>query len=131
MSYRLIYVGLAALAVAAVALTVAFAPEGETTELPRPIEAVFPRPNERVIRQTTIDVDLEVGYEADIFVDGIQLPTGEVAYVEATGVYRWGPRIDSVLMTAWTPGDHTVRVDWERVVDTPSTGSFEWTFRVQ
>ncbi len=131
MSYRLIYAGLAALVVAVVALAIAFAPEGESTEIPPPIEALFPRPNERVIRQTSIDVDLEVGYEAEIFVDGIAIPEREISFVDATGVYRWSPRPDSVVMTAWSPGDHVVRVEWTRIVDTPRSGTFEWTFRVQ
>ena len=130
-SYRLIYIGLGALVVAVVALGFVFAPTGEDTELPAPFEAVFPEPNSSVIRQTTIDVDLEFGYEAQIFVDGFALPPSEVNYVDATGVYRWSPRPDSAVMQDWQPGEHTVRVEWERIVDAPITGSYEWTFRVQ
>lgn len=131
MSYRLIYVALGALAVAVVALGVLFAPEGESTELPAPIEDVFPEPNSSVIRQTTVDVDMAFGYEAQIFVDGFALPPSEVSFVEATGVSRWSPRLDSAVMPDWEPGDHTVRIEWERVVDAPLRGTFEWTFRVQ
>lgn len=131
MSYRWIYLGLGALVVAVIAVGVAVAPTGETTEIPPPIESVYPRPNETVIRQTTVDVDLEVGYEAEIYVDGFLLPAAEVGYVDATGVYRWSPRIDSVFMAAWAPGEHHVRVEWTRIIDAPLSGSFEWTFRVQ
>lgn len=116
---------------ATVALGIAFAPEGEQTELPSPIEDVFPVPNNSVIRQTSIEVDLEVGYEATIFVDGFALPPNEVAFAEGTNVYRWSPAITSAIMSEWQPGEHTVRVEWTRIVGSPLTGEFEWTFRVQ
>jgi hypothetical protein len=131
MSYRMIYLGLGALLVAIVALGIAFAPEGDVTELPPPLEAVLPVPSNSVIRQTSIEVDLEVGHEATIFVDGFALPANEVTFVEATGVYRWAPSVTSTVMTEWTPGEHVVRVEWVRVVGAPLTGSFEWVFRVQ
>jgi hypothetical protein len=130
-NYRLIYIGLGALAVAVVALTVAFAPNGTPTELPPPIEDVFPLPNNSVIRQTTVEVDLEVGYEATIWVDGFALPPNEIGYADATGVYRWTPALTSSVMSEWSPGNHTVRVDWLHTIGTPTTGTFEWTFRVQ
>jgi hypothetical protein len=131
MRYRMIYLGLAALAVAVVSLGIAFTPEGEVTEIPAPIESVVPAPNGSVIRQTTVEVDLEFGYEATIFVDGFALPENEVTFVEATGVYRWAPGPASTVTAEWEPGEHTVRVEWARVVDSPVTGTFEWSFRVQ
>lgn len=131
MRYRITYAVLAVLAVGVAALGFVFAPEGGVTELEPPIEAVFPLPNNSVIRQTTVDVDLEVGYEATIFVDGYAIPPGELAYSDATGVYRWAPSVRSAVMTQWEPGEHDVRVDWVRVVGSPVEGTFEWTFRVQ
>ena len=131
MQYRLVYVGLGALLVAVVALGIAFAPEGEVAEIPAPIESVFPAPNSSVIRQATIEVDLEVGYEATIVVDGFPIPPNELTLVDATGVYRWAPGPLSTIMPDWQPGEHTVEVRWTRVVDAPLTGEFSWTFRVQ
>lgn len=129
--YRFLYIGLGALVVAVVSLGIAFAPEGDRTELPEPIEAVFPLPNNSVIRQTTVEVDLQVGYEASIFVDGFAIPANEINFSDGTNVYRWGPTLTSAMMTEWTPGEHTVRVEWRAVTGTPVTGEFEWTFRVQ
>ncbi|MGH8910931.1 MAG: hypothetical protein ACRDVD_00335 [Acidimicrobiia bacterium] len=127
MSYRLLYVGLGLLAVAAVALGVVFTQEGDPVELPPPIEAVSPDPGSTVIRQGTVEVDLEIGYEATIFVDGVPIP--DPSFVPGTGVYSWSPTPASAVMTEWTPGDHTVVVEWRRITGTPAVGSFEWSFR--
>ncbi|HSJ35777.1 MAG TPA: hypothetical protein VLB85_12060 [Acidimicrobiia bacterium] len=127
MSYRLIYAGLGLLAIAVVALGVAFAQEGDAVDLPNPIEAVSPLPGDRVIRQTSVQVDLAVGYVADLFVDGFPV---DAAFVDATGVYSWSPSPTSPIMTEWSPGEHTVRVEWRRISGSPEFGSFEWTFRV-
>lgn len=129
MTYRLIYGGLGLLAVAAIALGVALNREGEPVELPGPIEAVSPAPGSSAIRQATLEIDLEVGYEATIVVDGFPVPNPD--FVPGTGVYTWEPRPDSPVMTEWTPGEHAVRVEWRRVSGNPDFGSFEWTFRVQ
>lgn len=129
MPYRLVYVGLGLLAMAAVALGVVLAREGSPVELPAPLEAVSPDPGETVIRQAVVEVDLEVGYEATLFVDGMPIP--DATFTSATGVYSWAPHPNSAVITQWMPGEHTVRVEWTRVSGSPDVGSFEWTFRVQ
>lgn len=128
MPYRLLYVGLGLLAVAAIAVGVVLNQEGEPVELPGPLESVSPAPGDSVIRQTAVEVDLEVGYQATLYVDGMPIPGA--TYESATAVYRWAPSADSAVMNQWTPGDHTVRVEWFRVTGTPDVGSFEWSFRV-
>ena len=129
--YRMIYGVLAVVALSIAALGFVFAPEGGVTTLEPPIEEVFPLPNNAVIRQTTVEVDLEVGYEATIFVDGFAIPPGELSFSDATGVYRWAPFPGSLVMDGWEPGDHVIRVEWVRIVGSPLRGDFEWTFRVQ
>lgn len=125
--YRLIYLGLGLLVIAVVALGAAFAREGEAVEIPYPIEAVTPEPNATVIRQGVVEVDLDVGYEAVIYLDGFPV---SATFVEATGVYSWAPTPSDPVMAAWTPGEHTVRVEWFKITGVPETGSFEWSFRV-
>lgn len=127
--YRLIYIGLGLLVIAAVALGAALARDGQTIELPGPIESVSPAPGARVIRQAVVEVDLEVGYEATVFINGSPVP--DATFVEGTGVYSWSPSPGSPIMNEWTPGEHTVRVEWRRITGTPDFGEFEWTFRVQ
>ena len=127
-SYRLVYLGLGLLAVAAVALGVVFAQDGEPVEIPRPLESISPTPGSTIIRQGAVEIDLEVGYEATIYIDGFPIP--DPTFVEATGVYSWAPHPGSAVMNEWIPGDHTVRVEWKRITGTPDVGVFEWTFRV-
>lgn len=129
--YRLIYTGLGLLVVAIVSLAFVFAPRGTRAPLPEPVEAVFPKPNDSVIRQTHIEVDLAVGYDGTLEVDGYPVPADEMTFVEATGVLRWGPSPTGVVLTEWAPGSHTVTVRWNRVFDLPDAGEFTWEFRVQ
>jgi hypothetical protein len=129
--YRLIYVGLGALAVAVVALGLAFGGGGEPIPLPEPVEAVFPLPGDAVLMQAFVEVDMDVGYTLDIYVDGFLVPANEVSFVEGTGVHRWAPSPASLYLDQWTPGEHTVRIVWTTVAGLPDVGEFTWTFRVQ
>lgn len=130
MPYRLIYAGLGALALAVIVLAVAFGGGGEPLVLEPPLEAVKPAPNDQVLRQAIIEVDVEVGYDVAIFVDGFRVPTEEVVFVDATGVYRWQPNPLGLYLQEWTPGTHTVRIEWDTFSGTPDPGFFEWEFRV-
>jgi hypothetical protein len=84
-----------------------------------------------VLRQAYIEVDLDSGFRADIYVNGFLIPSTELTYVEATGVHRWRPGPGSVISQEWTPGEQTVRVSWDSIAGLPSPGEFTWTFRVQ
>lgn len=131
MRYRLVYIGLTGLVVAVIALGIAFGRSGEPVELPPPIEAVFPAPGDGVIRQAAVEVDLEIGYEVELWIDGYRVPDGEISFVDATGVAAWAPSPTSVYMDAWTPGVHEVRVVWTKITGVPEVGGFTWEFRVQ
>lgn len=128
MSYRLIYLGLGLVAVAAIAFGIAFATEGDEIVLPGPIESVSPEPGNLVPPQTSIEIDLEVGYEAEIYVDDwlVSDPT----FVDATGVYRWEPSPGNPTINEWTSGEHTIRVVYDTVNGLPDPGDFSWSFRV-
>jgi hypothetical protein len=128
MPYRLIYVGLALIGIAAIALGIVLSPVGEEIELPGPVETVSPSPGSQVPGQAILEIDLEVGYEAEIVVDG--WPINDATFVQGTGVYRWSPHPNHPTITEWTPGEHTVRITWDTYTGLPDTGSFEWTFRV-
>lgn len=129
--YRLIYSGLGLVALAAVLLAVAFGGGGEPTPLPDPIESLTPHPNDSALSQAILEVDLMAGYRAQIYVNGFLIPENEVVFVEPTGVHRWQPTPNSLVMQAWTPGTHAVRIVWDSLSGLPSPGEFEWSFRVQ
>ncbi|HJS71433.1 MAG TPA: hypothetical protein VJ858_01785 [Acidimicrobiia bacterium] len=128
MPYRLIYIGLALVGIAAVILGIVLSPEGESAEIPPPIESLSPAPGSQVPPQATLIIDLEVGYDAEIVVDG--WPIADAEFEPATGVYRWAPSPNSPTIQEWTPGTHTVQIIWNTYTGLPDTGRYQWTFRV-
>ena len=129
--HRITYLLLAAALAAVVVVAVLFSPDGEESGLPDPLEAVFPLPGDAVVRQTVVEVELPVGYRIDLFVDDEQVPPDEIGFTPSTGRWTWQPGPDR-WMERWTTGDHTVRVEWDRVEGgRPDPGEYEWTFRVQ
>lgn len=128
MSYRLIYLGLALVAIAAIAFGLALGGGGDELTLPDQIEAISPQPGDLVPPQAGIMIDLPVGYVADIYVDGWLVL--DAVHVEGTGVYRWSPSASNPTITEWAPGEHTIRVVWDTVRGIPDPGEFEWSFRV-
>jgi hypothetical protein len=129
--YRLVYVGLGLIVVATVALAVAFGGGGEPVDLPEVVESLGPEPGETAPGQAVLEVDLQPGFVAQIFIDGFPIPASEVAYVEATGVHRWEPAPTSLIFDRWPSGEHVVRIVWDRLAGLPQPGEFTWTFRVQ
>lgn len=127
MPYRLIYIGLGLIGVAAIILGIVFATEGDRLELPGALLSVSPTPGDLVPPQAMLEIVLPVGYEAEISVDG--WPIVDVTFVEATGVYRWAPSPSHPTIQTWTPGEHTVEVFWDTYVGLPDPGSFRWVFR--
>ena len=129
--YRLLYVALGLVVVAAVALAIAFGGGGAPVEIPAVIELLSPGPGESALSQAALEVDLQPGFAAQIFIDGFPIPGSEVAYIDATGVHRWQPAPDSLVFDRWSPGEHVVRIVWDRLAGLPEPGEFSWTFRVQ
>ena len=123
--------GLGLIVVSTVALAIAFGGGGEPTELPLAIESLGPGPGDSVPAQAILEVDLQPGFVAQIFIDGFPIPSAEVAFIEATGVHRWQPSPNSLVFDRWSPGEHVVRIVWDSLAGLPQPGEFTWTFRVQ
>jgi len=105
-------------------------PQGESADLPRPVEGLFPLPGDAVVRQTAIEVDLPVGYSLDLEVDGVSIPTAEIGFTPATGQYTWQPG-PTTLFEVWDAGEHEVTIRWERLTGGgPDPGEFTWRFRI-
>ncbi len=129
MPYRLIYIGLGLVAVAAIAFGIAMSRDGDPIELPPPVESVSPRPGDMVLPQAVVEIDMEVGYHVDIYVNG--WPVTDATFVEATGVYRWAPSQNNPTIQTWTPGVQTVEIRWDTTLGLPDPGSFTWDFTVR
>lgn len=129
MPYRLIYIGLGLVAVAAIAFGFAFSRDGDPIELPRPVESVSPRPGHMVLPQAILEIDMEVGYALEIWVNG--WPVTDATFVEATGVYRWSPSPSHPTIREWPPGEQTILIRWDTSLGLPDPGEFTWSFRVR
>ena len=100
-----------------------------------PVESVEPAPGDLVPRQSVIEIDLEAGYRAELWVlmnasagTWQRVPDSEVTFVEGTGVHTWVPGPGRVI-EEWASGDHTLRVVWDTITGLPDIGEYEWTFR--
>ncbi len=128
--YRLVLFGLGAVFVAVVAVAIAINPRTGPVVLPAPIEDLDPGPNELMLRQGILSIDLEIGYEMELFINDRPVPATEIQEIVGTGIRRWAPQTDGVV-EEWPPGDYRVRVTWNSTTGLPDPGTYAWTFRVQ
>jgi hypothetical protein len=129
-TYRLIYTALGVALVATVGIAIRFgSPAGESPILPAPLEAITPGDGEQVLRQAFLQIDLPVGYEIDLIVDGFQIPESEIGYVAGTGVFTWSPGAGRSFLE-WSAGEHEVTVRWNTILGLADPGEHSWRFRV-
>lgn len=120
---------------------------------PDAIESTSPAPNDRqVLRETSLEVQLEKGYGARLTVDGVAIPTidldsylqgagspqpGEQIQLPANAIYdqanatiTFQPSEDSVI-TEFRQGLHVATVTyWKLVEGEDHAKSFTWQFEV-
>lgn len=129
-TYRRLLIGLAVAFAALITTVVLIDTDGDPAALPEPLQSVFPLPNDVVARQTGIEVDLPIGYELTITIDGIHIPPDEITVLEGVGRHRWRPAPGRII-EQWEPGDHLIEITWDRVAGgRPDPGGFGWSFRV-
>ena len=128
--YRLIYLALGVALIAVVVFAVVLSPDAPLPELPDAIEAIVPADGDTVLRQTDLTIDMAIGYEIEVFIDGLPVPESDFTYVEPTAVWTWAPG-PGQRFEEWEPGLHTVVVRYERVVGGVDFGEYRWVFRVQ
>lgn len=128
--YRLVLIGLGALFVAVVAVAIAINPDTGPVVLPAPIEDLDPGPNEFILRQGVLSIDLEIGYDMELFVNDQLIPPTEIQEIVGTGIRRWAPQ-EAGIVQEWAPGDYQIRITWNSIAGLPDPGTYAWTFRVQ
>ncbi|MDA2969966.1 MAG: hypothetical protein O3A48_04010 [Actinomycetota bacterium] len=95
--------------------------------LPSPLENIYPLPNDQVPQQVSLEVDLPVGYELVLVIDNYIIPSSEIQFIEATGVYIWKPGSNKSF-ESWQPGKHIIKITWNTIVGLPDFGEYEWEF---
>ena len=106
--------------------------------LPTAIERMSPANGDRVLRQSQIIVDFAEGYEATLFIDGIELPVtrldeltssgqqaapGAQVELPATAVFDPGNFVISfqpqsgAMIEEFTQGEHEGKVNYWKIID--------------
>lgn len=128
--YRVMFLGLGVALILVVVFAVVFAPGGGEFELPRAVESISPGNGATVQRQIGLTIDMEVGYEIELFVDGVAIPRAEIGYSVQTGRYTWSPGVDKTF-PEWSPGTHSIGITYQRLSGEIDAGQLSWVFRVQ
>ncbi|HUG74051.1 MAG TPA: hypothetical protein VMM81_00050 [Acidimicrobiia bacterium] len=129
-AFRNLMLGLGLALAALVVTVIALDTDGDPLELPGTLRSVYPQPNDMVLSQVGLEINLPVGYEITLTVDGVAIPVGEISVTPEIGQFRWRPAQGRVVET-WAPGEHTIEITWDRVAGgPPDPGEFSWTFRV-
>ena len=127
-TYRFIILLLTGLLALVITWGVTFAQDNnEELMLPGSLENIYPLPYDQVPQQVSLEIDLPVGYQLTLIVDNYIVPQSEIQYVEATGVYIWGPGPNKTF-EVWNPGTHNVKISWDTITGLPDFGEYEWEF---
>jgi len=80
----------------------------EASNIPEEIEGISPGDNERVLRQSQVIVDFVEGFNAKLFIDGIELPTTRLDEISAGRQIQPGAQIDLPPTAIFDPGNYTI-----------------------
>mgnify|MGYP001454904310 CR=1 FL=1 len=128
--HRILFLLLGVALALVVIFAVVFTPDGREFQLPEAVDSISPGHDATVQHQIDLIIDMAVGYEIELFVDGILIPRKEIVFSVSTGRHLWSPNSNSTF-TEWTNGLHSVQVKYERMTGLADAGSFSWIFRVQ
>jgi hypothetical protein len=92
------------------------------------VKHIEPTPGELVLRQTEIFVEVAAGYDAELFVDDLNIPRDQV---RRTGMrYSFTPGEEKVIEEL-APGRRCVKVElWDTTVEGSPHRNYGWCFEV-
>lgn len=128
--YRMAFLTLGIALIGVIVFAVVLSPDAAEFELPPAIEAIAPADGATVLRQTDLVIDMAIGYEIEVFVDGRLIPPDEITFVEGTAVRTWVPTAGE-SGNEWAPGLHSVLVRYDRVSGGVDIGELRWVFTAQ
>ena len=101
---------------------VVFLPPSREAPLPEFIDRVSPTGTIPVGDTLPVVVDIEPGYDIELFVDQLQVPAAEIEMTP--GGYEWVPA-EGRRRSSWNAGVHTVAVRW---TGPAGEGEYRWSF---
>jgi hypothetical protein len=101
-------------------------------QLPSSIESVSPVNNALTVpAQSTITVNLKFGYDADLIIDGVEIPRDQTKYDKATAELRFTPGPDKDLKVLPGGTRRAMIVYWPLTGTREANGEiYQWTFSV-
>lgn len=126
---RLIVVSMLALAAAVFSIAVVvYLRSPRNTDLPAAIQSVEPLPGSNVLSQSDVAVDLAVGYTAELEINGVAIPEGQLFRTEALNKLSYEPR-DGKIVDKLRPDQNCVRVFYWLIASGPSEKqTYTWCF---
>lgn len=101
-------------------------------QLPSSIEAISPVNNALTVpSQSTITVDLKFGFDADLVIDGVEIPRDQTKYDKATAVLRFTPGVDTDMKELAGGVRRVMVIYWPLDGTREANGqTYNWTFTV-
>ena len=101
-------------------------------QLPSAIEAISPVNNALTVpSQSTITVDLKFGFDADLVIDGVEIPRDQTKYDKATAVLRFTPGPDKDMKELAGGVRRVLVIYWPLEGTREANGeTYNWTFTV-
>lgn len=126
---RLVIIGglAAAIAVFAAAVLI-YANNPDPNGLPVAIQSVSPQPNDEVLRQADITVDLAVGYTAELTINGIPIPEEELFRVPALNQLTYEPGSLKTIQTLLPDRNCATVTYWLIAGSQADANSYDWCF---
>jgi len=96
--------------------------------LPVAIQSVSPAPNDEVLRQADITVDLAVGYTAELMINGISIPESELFRVPALNQVTYEPGSLKTIQTLLPDRNCATITYWLIAGNRADNNTFDWCF---
>ena len=99
-----------------------------TLDLPVGITSVEPTPGSNVLSQSNIVVDLASGYTADLTVNGVEIPEGELFRVQGLNQLTFRPGIGQAFEQL-LPDRNCVQLEYWIIAQGPEDSlTYDWCF---
>ena len=94
------------------------------------IEQLEPAPDNKVLQQSTVGIDLAPGYEASLTLNGTPLPDDELTVVPQLSQYRYTPGAGKTFETLPTGNNCIVATYWQTALGPTQSSTRSWCFTV-
>lgn len=92
------------------------------------IESVSPNPDDEVLSQVDVAIDLAEGYTAELTVNGIKIPEDQLRRVEALNIVSFRPGANQVIAKLQPEINCVNALYWPVASGRSSARSYQWCF---